>query len=141
VSLVYPAAAAFVLLIVVADLPDSVRAGRNEGVPGTFTTVRKDCRPWWEKGGGCTSFGDFSSYDGTVRLTDVLFEGDPGGVGHKVPAQYVLADPGRVHELDSHEWMFATAIGLGSAGYLGFRGWRLVRAVRRRRAITSAADA
>lgn len=140
VSVLYLVVAVFALVIVCVDLPGSVRAARNEGLPGTFTAVRKECRPWWEKGGGgCTYFGDFTSRDGTVRLTDVLFEGDPGEVGDKVPAQYVGAeDPPRIHEVGSHEWMFIVAIGLGSAGYLGFRGWRLVRVLRRRRALTNA---
>ncbi|MGW1345066.1 hypothetical protein ACWCOV_28755 [Kribbella sp. NPDC002412] len=129
--------AVLVLGFAIADLPDSLRAARNEGVPGTFTTIRKECRPWWEKGGGCTYFGNFSSSDGEVRLTDVLFEGDPGDVGESVPAQYVgTPDRPSIHGGDSDEWMFVAALGLGAAGYLGWRGWRLVRA--RRRAVTSA---
>ncbi|MFI6681137.1 hypothetical protein [Kribbella sp. NPDC050470] len=145
-SLMYLVMAVFLLGLAVADLPDSLRAARNEGLPGTFTTIRKECRPWWAKGGGCTSFGDFTSSDGKVRLTDVPFEGDSGEVGENVPAQYVgTADRPSIHGSDSNEWVFVAALGLGAAGYLSWRGWRGWRAWRgwrlvrtRRRAVTSA---
>jgi hypothetical protein len=133
------AVAVFLLGIAIAGLPETLRAARNEGVPGTFTVVRKECRPWWEKAGGCTHFGDFTSRDGTVRLTDVLFDGDAGDTGDTMPAQYVGSDdPPRIYGPGSNEWMFVAALGLGSAGYLGFRGWRAIRALRRKRAVTSA---
>ncbi|MFI7061681.1 hypothetical protein ACIBL3_11905 [Kribbella sp. NPDC050124] len=139
-SLAYAVVAVFVLGFAIIDLPDSLRAARNEGVPGTFTTTRKECRPWWEKGGGCTYFGNFTSGDGRVQSTNVLFEGDPGEVGEKVPAQYVgTPDRPSIHGADSDEWVFVAALGLGATGYLGWRGWRGWRFVRARlRPVTSA---
>ena len=134
-SVMYLALAVFILVTALGDLPDSVRAARNEGIPGTFTAVRKVCRSVWDRaGGGCSYYGDFVSRDGAVRLNDVFYEGNPGDIGDVVPAQYAdTADPPRVHEVDSHEWIFVVAFIVGSAGYLGYRGWRLVRWLRSRR--------
>jgi hypothetical protein len=131
----YLAVAVFALVIALVDLPGSVRAARNQGVPGTFTAVRKVCKPVWEKGGGgCSYYGDFVSRDGAVRLTDVFYEGDPGDVGDSVAAQYVgTLDPPRVHEIDSHEWVFFVVFIVASGGYLAFRAWTGVRTLRRRR--------
>ena len=133
-SVMYLVLAVFALVIVLVELPGSMRAARNEGVPGTFTAVRKACSPPGRGGGGCSSFGDFVSRDGTIRLTDVVYEGDPGNVGDSVPAQYVGGvDPVIINEFDSKEWMYLVAIGIGAAGYLAYRGWRLIRTLRSRR--------
>lgn len=134
-SALYLTLAVFILVIAFIDLPGSVRAARNEGTPGMFTAVRKVCRPVWERGGGgCSYFGDFTSRDGSVRLKDVFYEGNPGGIGNSVAAQYVgTTDPPRVHKVDSDEWIFVTAFVVGSTGYLGLRAWRLVRWFRHRR--------
>ncbi|HEY3561055.1 MAG TPA: hypothetical protein VGL05_26510 [Kribbella sp.] len=130
VSLIYPAVAVFVLALAIADLPNAFRAARNDGVPGTFVVTHKDCRPWWEKGGGCTVHGDFVSKDTTIALRGVLFEGNPGDVGAVVPAQVIDPDSGVIDKVDSDEWVFNVLLALGTAGYLV---WRIVRAVRRRR--------
>ncbi|MGW6195736.1 hypothetical protein ACWF0M_06275 [Kribbella sp. NPDC055110] len=134
-SAFYLAVAVFILVIALVDLPGSVRAARNEGVPGTFTAVRKECKPVWEKGGGgCSYFGDFVSRDGAVRLTDVFYEGDPGDIGDSVAAQYVgTTDPPRVHKVSSDEWVFVGLFILGSSGYLVFRVWSGLRTLHRRR--------
>lgn len=134
-SALYLAAAVFILVIALVDLPGSVRATRNAGIPGTFTAVRKVCRPVWERGGGgCSYFGDFVSRDGAVRLHDVFYDGDPGEIGDTFAAQYVGAvDPARVTQVDSDQWIFVVAFIVGSGGYLAFRAWRLVRLLQRRR--------
>ena len=132
-SLTYPAIAVMILGLAIADLPNTVRAARNDGIPGTFTVTRKVCKPWWEKGGGCTRFGDFVSRDGTIELRDVLFVGNAGDVGDVVPAQTVDPEDRRVDEINSNEWAFLAMAAFAAAGYLA---WRVIRAVRRRRSRT-----
>lgn len=124
VSLIYPVAALVILGLAVADLPNALHAARNDGAPGTFVVTHKDCKPRWEKGGGCTSFGDFVSNDKTIALRGVRFEGNPGEVGAVVPAQVVDPDSGVIDQVDSREWIYNVAIGLAAAGYLA---WRVVR--------------
>ncbi len=128
-SAFYLLAAVFGLVIAIVQLPSTLRAAHNEGVPGTFTTVRKECSPSGLKGGGgCTSYGDFVSRDGAVRLTDVHFEGKGGPVGNQVPAQYAGGtDPAVIYPPSSKSWLLVVALGLAAVGYLGYRLWRLVR--------------
>jgi hypothetical protein len=137
VGLIYPVVALFVLGLAVADLPNALHAARNEGVPGTFVVTHRDCKPRWERGGGCATFGDFVSDDKSIALRGVRFEGNPGDVGAVVPAQVVDADRGVVDKVNSNEWILNVALGLAAAGYLI---WRTARAVSRRR-ITNAKGA
>jgi hypothetical protein len=134
-SALYLTVAVFILVIALVDLPGSVRAARHEGIAGTFTAVRKVCKPRWEKGGGeCSYYGDFVSRDGAVRLTDVFYEGDPGDIGDSVTAQYVgTTDPPIVHKIGSDQWVFVIAFIVASGGYLAFRTWSAVHRLRRRR--------
>ena len=136
-NVVYPLVAVVVLAFILADLPGLVRLSRDEGVLGTFTLVRKECKPWYEKG-GCSYHGDFVSADGSVQLTGVVFLGNHGEAGDRFPAQYdgSVEEPA-IYPLGSDEWKFAVAGGLAVVGYLGYRGWRLVRWVRRRRATSA----
>ncbi|MFK4087798.1 hypothetical protein ACI2LF_27045 [Kribbella sp. NPDC020789] len=125
-NVVYPLLAAGLLVYVIVDLQSLLRVAHNEGIAGTFTVTRTECRPWYEKG-GCSTYGDFVSNDGSIQLSNVLFERNPGDVGTQVPGQYLREDPPLIYAEGSGEWRFAAAIGFAAAGYLGYRGWRLVR--------------
>ncbi|MFB6719364.1 hypothetical protein ACFCV3_04355 [Kribbella sp. NPDC056345] len=134
-SVVYPLVAVGFLVFVIVDLPSMLRVAHDEGIAGTFTVTRKECRAWYEKG-GCSTYGDFVSTDGTIRRTNVLFENNPGRVGTQVPGQYLREDPPMIYAQGSGQWKFSVAIGVAAIGYLGYRLWRLVR----RRPATSETD-
>ncbi|TDD58969.1 hypothetical protein E1263_16925 [Kribbella antibiotica] len=136
-STLYLLLAVFAVVIVVVQLPGALRAARDDGTPGTFTAMRKECTPNGLKSRGCSMYGDFVSQDGTVRLNDVLFDGVGGQVGDQHPAQYAGdTDPVVVYAPGSRAWIVVAGLGLAAVGYLGYRGWRLVRP----RRATSATD-
>ncbi|MFC9690840.1 hypothetical protein ACFTSF_19980 [Kribbella sp. NPDC056951] len=97
--------------------------------------TRKECRPRYERG-GCTTYGDFVSNDGTIRRANFSFENNPGPAGTRVPGQYMRDDPSMIYAQGSGLWKFDVASGLAMIGYLGYRLWRLVW----RRPATSGTD-
>jgi hypothetical protein len=120
--------AVFAAVVAIVQLPGALRAARDDGTPGTFTAVHKECTPNGLKSGGCSIYGDFVSQDGTIRLSNVLYDGVGGQVGDRHPAQYAGdTDPVVVYAPGSRTWIVIAGFGLVALGYLGYRGWRLVR--------------
>ena len=124
-----PLVAVLVLILAAAGLPEAVQAARGEGQAGTFTAQRQECTRH-----GCSWYGTFTSDDGSVRLPDVLLDGLEAQRGDRVPALFEgETNPPLVYLAEgSREWVYVLLLMLGSAGYLAWCAWWLVRRRARR---------
>lgn len=114
-----PPVALAILFFGIPDFPHAVRAARNEGTPGTFTSLRRDCTGR----GGCSYYGQFVSNDRTIVLKDVFIDDGVDRVGETVPAQALenSASQKKVYEFNSHDWIWLSLLVVGSVLFL--LGW------------------
>ena len=124
-----PPVAVFALFVGVPDIPQSVKAARNEGSPGTFTSTSSDC----SYRGGCTYYGEFVSEDGTVTLRNVFIDSGVDQVGQSLPAQYFPGDDEKVYEPFSRDWVWLGLVLFGSVAFLIVSSWLVLRPWIRRR--------
>lgn len=126
-----PLCAVFVLVLASFEIPASVRAARGEGQAGTFTAEHQVCGKG--KYGGCSWYGTFVSADGSVRVEHAHLNLDVAHVGDTVPVLYEDDHTAKVYLAGSADLRWDALFLLGSAGYLTWWGWRLVRRARRQR--------
>jgi hypothetical protein len=124
-----PILAALCVLVALASLPSGVAALRNDGTPGVFTAVRKECNG--RAVSICLWQGAFSSDDGTVMGPDVSYDG-PGvhRPGDRARALAVDSHPGDVYAPGDPTVLWLTPLGAISLVYLIWwsrRRWRNAR--------------
>ncbi|WP_182376504.1 hypothetical protein [Nocardioides sp. WS12] len=128
-----PDADAFILLLLclvllaasVVGLPFALAASRNEGTPGTFTAVERDCDRY-----ACSWTGVFVSDDGRIRDEHADFSSENiERAGDKVRAQKGVAGDESVYAPNSRFWLFWLFADVGCLAYVVwyFRAWRRSR--------------
>ena len=99
-----------------SDAGPSWQAARGNGEPGTVVVLSQSCGK-----GGCDHYGDWTSDDGSRRLTDVNIVGGGGDVGTRLRAFAESDDPG-ADAVYAPGWsglfgsFFMAAMGLGIGG-------------------------
>ncbi len=128
-----PVIAGFVLLIVGITLPNGLAAATGHGLRGTFVELSRSCNR-----NGCSTYGRFSSDDGTVVAGWVVFDEAPRTFvqGRQVEVLYEgNADPVAVYPVHgSIEWLLIAGFGLLALVVLVTWTIALIARVRGRRA-------
>jgi hypothetical protein len=121
----WPLIALAFLVLSLDALPESIRAARGEGLPGTFLAEREECSRR-----GCAWYGSFVSDDRMVSLDDVLLDvGGPEDLGVEVRVLYEgETDPPKVYLAEgSRDWQLVALGLLGSVGFLLWWLWIVSR--------------
>ncbi|MFC7505385.1 hypothetical protein ACOACQ_15090 [Nocardioides sp. CPCC 206347] len=117
-----PDADAFFLLLLclvalaasVVAVPFAIAASKNEGTPGTFTAVDRDCDRY-----ACHWTGTFESDDGQILDKHAYFSGeDVERAGDKVRAQKGVAGDESVYSPDSKDWLYILVADVGCLAYV-----------------------
>jgi len=124
-----PAVALMGVIVGLLDVGPGWRAAHGQGVPGTFTVTRQECRK------GCMTYGDFTNADGSdTRRGIQLIEGGSSprrGTGTNVPA-LDTDDRLGVYPIGTTNWKSTLVTTLIATAYLvGWLIWLGRRYMRR----------
>jgi len=117
-----PDADAFILLLLClvilaasfVAVPFALAASRNEGTPGTFTAVDRDCDRY-----DCSWTGIFESDNGRIRDEHANFASeDIDRAGDQVRAQKGVAGDESIYAPNSKEWLFFLLADVGCLAYV-----------------------
>lgn len=102
------------LLISVVAIPYAYAAGQNEGTPGTFTAVEREC----DRFSGCSWRGTFVSDDGKIRDEHADFGSEElKRVGDEVRAQKGVGRDASIYSPDSRGWIVLVVADIACLGY------------------------